>query len=340
LVQASQAKRISDQVAAYNSENWPRPAGAGRLAEDLKMLIEQHARLDIKNTSVPVAESELEIALGETVQLKRLHEELRPRLTGVQERLGEIQGTERNTRDLLSRTRALLNQALPLISSNTPLAGEAAAEVESLRVRVEELTDEIERRGEGQVDKKAQAAAAFVRTLEQSGNQWLASLEESLEERKAVLAEKAGVLRQIAFLDEPAVLEAEQLLGGRAKVEPEVAKRGSLLSGLPFMTGSGARSRNTREQLPFAEVVKELKQKNDEWQRTIAVTRALEDMEGSVLEEHERLEQNAENARAALSEARQIIPEERGWPPSTQFVLNEQRMLEGLEKRRDAFGSG
>jgi chromosome segregation ATPase len=334
-----QAKRISDQVAAYNSENWPRTAGAGRLAEDLKMLIEQHARLDIKNTSVPVAESELEIALGETVQLKRLHEELRPRLAGVQERLGEIQETERNTRDLLSRTRALLNQALPLISSNTPLAGEAAAEAESLRVRVEELTDEIERRGEGQVDKKAQAAAALVRTLEQSGNQWLASLEESLEERKAVLAEKAGVLRQIAFLDEPAVLEAEQLLGGRVKVEPEVAKRGSLLSGLPFMTGSGARSRTTREQLPFAEVVKELKQKNDEWQRTIAVTRALEDMEGSVLEEHDRLEQNAENARTALSEARQIIPEERNWPPSTQFVLNEQRMLESLEKRRDALKS-
>jgi hypothetical protein len=330
-----QAKRVAEQAAAYDPENWPRAAGLPHLGEDLKALAEHHERLDIKNTTVPVTESELEIALEEARQLARLHQDLRPRLASIQERLVEVQETERNTRDLLARTRALLNQALPLISSNTPLAGEAASQAESLRAEAETMTDEVEQRGRGVIDKKAQSASALGRKAEQAGNQWLETLEESLAGVKQTLHEKVGTLRSIAFLDEPAVIEAEQLISGHVEEAPE-GRRGSLLSGLPFLPEKGGARRRQREQIPFAEVVKELKQKNDQWQRCVAVSRAIEDIEGPILEEYSRAEKHAISARDVLSQALQIVPTERGWPPTTQHIQNEQRALDSLERRWEA----
>jgi hypothetical protein len=330
-----QAKRVADQAAAYDPENWPRTAGVQSLGEDLKTLNEQHSHLDIKETGATVAESELEIALDEARELFRMHQELRPRLNAIQVRLVEIQETERNTRDTLARTRALLNQAVSLIGSNTPLASGASKEAEELRAELEELTNVIEQRARGPVDKKAQQASALIRKIEQAGNRWLETLEESVDKIKESLAEKAGVLRQIAFLDEPAVLEAEQLLEIEFREEAPEPKRSSLLAGLPFTNGKGTKKRRQREQLPFSEVVKELKHKNEEWQRCIAVTRAIEDMEGPIIEEYNRAEAQATSTREVLIQAMDMIPAERGWPPTTLFINNEHRAFEGLEKRWD-----
>jgi hypothetical protein len=327
------AQKLAVQVEAYDPENWPRTSTPHRLREEIQSLLELHKGLKFQDPSSPVAESELAVALDEVRQLTDMHKEIRPRFGAVQERLLEVQETERNTREVISRTRALVNQSVSIVNSNHHLAKVASQDAESLRAEIEILSDQIEARSEGTVDKKAEFANATVRKAEQAANRWLDKLEDEMDSRKAALAEKVGVLDNIAILDEPALIEAEKLLSTKETVEEPASRRSSRLPALPFTSATGEKRRRQKESLSLSEAVNELKRKNEEWHRCIAAMRAIEDIEPPILEQYERAEGHAEKAQSALEQTRQLISEERSWPPTTVYIGNERRQFETLERQ-------
>jgi hypothetical protein len=327
------AKKIIEQVEAYDPENWPRNLSPHLLQSELNTMLDLHAGLKVKEPSTTLAESELSNSLEDVRRLSEQHREVRPRFTAVQERLGEIQETERNTRDLVSRNRALMNQAISVVGSNHHLSEAAGKEAESLRAELEKLSDEIEARSQGTVEKKAQKANALMRKIEQAANRWLDKLEDEMDARKSELAEKVGVLDNIAIIDEPAMIEAEKLLGDRESGQEQDHKRGSLLSSWSFSNGKSEKRRRQKEPLSLNDAINELKQKNEEWHRCIAAMRAIEDIEGPVLEQFERASKHAQKAQEVLLEANALIPEERSWPPTTVYIANERRQFEALEKQ-------
>lgn len=325
-------QKLVHPVEYYDPENWPRAHAVHRLRSEVEALEENHDRLEIKDDTEPIQESELEGVLDAARQLAALHQSLRPRVANIQARLTEIQETERNTKDQITRTRALINQAASIISSNPHLSPGATPEVEQLRENLEALSEELDHPDKGPVDKKAQRANTFLRKVEQAGNKWLDRLEEGLDAKRGVLAEKVEVLAGIATLEDPPVVEAESLL--KKITGSSASKRSSRLASLPIpIEQAGSRSRRPA-QLPFTEVVPELKRKNETWQRCVAVIRALEDIEGPIHERYQKAQQHADGAKDQLAKAIYLIPGEgRTWPPTTQFLSNESRQFEALEAR-------
>jgi DNA repair exonuclease SbcCD ATPase subunit len=327
------AIKFAEQTEAYDHENFHRQVSPLRLRQDLDSLAEAHRKMEAHHPEASLSESEISVILEEARLLASLHEEVRPRLGSIQERFVDIQESERNARELTSRTRALLNQAVPLVTSNHYLAEAAGKEAEALREEMESLSDEMEARQRGLVEKKAQKANALARKIEQSTNRWLEKLESDLNDLKRELAERVGVLKQVALLDEPALNEAEEVLGGR-EVEPAGSQtRRGPLAGIPFSESLGSARRKGREQMALADAVGEMKRLNQEWHRCLSLLHALEDLEGPLLDQNDQITGHAENARLLLDRAQQMVPGERTWPPTTVFIAAEKRQLEGLEKR-------
>jgi predicted nucleic acid-binding Zn-ribbon protein len=325
-------QKFTGDVKKYDPENWSRSEGAGRLEEDLHALVERQERLQIKHAQTPLQESEVDFLLEDLRQLESLHKALRPRVASIQIRYKDIQESERNAKDLIGRSRSLLNQSAALIGSNNYLSGFAASEVEQMQEDLEELADALEQPGAGTVEKKAQRANALFRKIEQASNRWLEKLEDGLDIKKKVLAEKLDLVSVIAPLDEPAMAEAERLLA--RDPQPASGKKSSLLTGLPFSEKiSSEVKRRQREQLSLADAVAELKHKNDEWQKSISVTRAVEDIERPLLERYHAAELHAEETREKLQLAMNVISEDRAWPPTTMRLNTEVRQYEELEKR-------
>ena len=348
------AQKLANQVGSYHPDNWPAEHAVGALKDELKSLDESHQRLAWDSEATPVRESELPELLEEARKLAQMHESLRPRAASIQARLAQVQTSEREIRDSLSRTKALLNQAVPLLGANPLLTPNAVKEAEQLRQEADPLAAEVENPAVGTIDKKKQKALAFMRKTDQAGARWLGILVTDLENKKESLAKKVARLNSIALLQEPVLEEASSLVGqvppvretaqaggGQAGSEPEnkpsedkglksvFRRRGKEETAL---TGS----KHSVEGVSLADAVGQLKQKNEEWQRCISLLRAIEDIEKPVLERYAKAIEQRESARQLTAKSLELIPDERGWPPTQQSMIVERQQLIQVEKRWEA----
>ncbi len=355
------AQKLANQVQGYSSDNWPRPQSAQTLTDELKSMADLQQRLSWETASVPIPETDIPNLLEDARRLSKLHQELRPRLATIQSRLNEMQTAEAKAKDALARTRALLNQAIPLLGSNPVLSGGPAREAGALRQEVEPLLADLEHPSEGLLDRKVQKTDLYLRKTDQAANKWLDLLQADLTARKQALAEKTERLKGIALLEDPAFLEAARLSEGVAR--PAVPRPASRVSSSPLsntapqvqqtfarITRSILPSRDSevekkpdlletsarREYYSLADAIAEIKSRSEEWQRCIASLHAVEDLEGPVLERHEKASSARDSARQVLSRAGELMPEGRGWPPTAQALGGERKSLQDLEARWDA----
>ncbi len=312
------AQKLAEATAAYDPENWPRSDGAARLRADLQALTEQQEFLTKVQESVPgrpsaLRETEIEEHLISARQLAGMHADLRPRVANIQKRLTEIQAMERTSRDNLARARALLNQAESVIASN-PLLAKSAPEVKSMRESLEALLAQLDQPGRGAIEAKAQRAEGLLRKAEGSANTWLAQLNADLDGKINSLQERTGRLNAIALLDDPAMTEAQRLLA---------------------MEEQDSRQDKNRKKadLPLAEAVTELKRRNDDWQRCVSVLKALESIEGSILDDYEKAESFRQEAVEQIARAAELLPETRSWPPTTQTLTSERQEFNKIEQQ-------
>lgn len=339
-------QKLASQVKTYHPENFPSDHHVETLPDELQSLNAIHQNLTFESPVDPIQESDLPDILDQASELTRLHQSLRPRVSGIQTRLSEIQASERRTREALSKARALLNQAIPIASASPVLNGQPIQELESLRREIDPVYRELEQPATGAIDRKSQRADTLLRKADQIANRCLETLNADLEAKKVQLAQKAKSLLEIALLDDTAVVEAQRLLGEEPVLEvasnghKEVGRSGTLSTPAAFLKGLVVVGTKEKEQISsrivaLAEAVPQLKQKNEEWQRCVAAIRALEDMEGPVLSSFQKAEQSRSSARQLLSRAAELLPEAHSWPPTSQALGGERGQLTSIERRWD-----
>jgi len=313
------AQKLAKQTAAYDSENWPKGDGVIKLNGEVQTLSDIQQRLIVsarstKGELTPIRESELENTLRETRQLVLLHQSLRPRVARVQARLAEIQTMEREAKEDLSRSKALLNQTEMILTTNPLLAKTSLTEIKQMRENMEKLSKQLGQPERGVVEGKAQKAHVLVTSAQKGCNQWLEQLKTDLEVKKDLLTEKISKLNSIAPLDDPAIIEALPFIQPPDKPTPSAEK--------PQAKGG----------LPLSEAVMELKKKNEEWQRCAGLLKAIEAVEGPVVDSYEKAKEQRQKAREGLSRALELIPESRAWPPAMQTMAGERGELDKIER--------
>jgi hypothetical protein len=351
---ARSTQKLAAKVGSYHPDNWPAENAVVGLKDDLKTLDESHQRLAWDSETTSVRESELPDLLAEARKLEKLHTDLRPRAASIQARLTQVQAAERETRDELNRTKALLNQAVPLLGTNPLLTPNAVKEAEQLRQEIEPIIAELDNPATGVIDKKKQKTMVFLRKADQAGARWLGILETDLGIKKDSLSKKVERLNSIALLEEPALEEARNLLGVVRPVRETIHAEGGSAGedtgnkpgdekglmgvfkrrGKEDDTASG--STPTVEGVTLADAVSQLKQRNEAWQRCVAVLRALDDIDKPLLERYAKAIEQREAARQITAKAIELIPDGKGWPPTQQTINLERQQLIKLEQRWEA----
>jgi hypothetical protein len=311
-----QAQKTVDQMQEYSPENWDRADAIDRLADDLKLLTERHRVIGLSDPSSPVLETRLPQLLEQAYAVGNLHQSLRQRVASVQGRYGEIKAAERDAREKLSAVRAYLNQAASLAASNPYLSKTATSEIKQLRENVEQMIAEFDQPEEGNVNKKAQKSDALVKKAEGAAAKWLEQITKNFNEKVSSLSEKTSLLRDIAQIDDPAVVDSLKILSQVSIVD--ISKRGAVRS------------------LNLSETIAELKKRNEEWQLSVAASRAIEDIQGPVLERYAQAEQHRSQAIEWLNRAVTLIPEGRGWPATTQLLTSERQQFDALDDQWQA----
>ena len=316
------AQKIAEAAAVYDPENWPRTDGAARLRGDLQALYELQGGLtDLQEAGsgkpAAIRETELEGDLLSARQLVQMHADLRPRMAHIQKRFQDMQAMEQAARENIAKARALLNQAEAILASN-PMLSKAATEAKSAREGLNAVIAQLDQPGRSAVDGKVQRAEGLLRKAEQSGNAWLALLNADLEKQKASLRQRVDRLAAIALLDDPAFAEAQQLLAAEQQQE---------------RAGQTRRSARSSADLTLSEAVAELKRQNEEWQRCTSLLKAIESIEGAVIEDYERAAELRQKALEQIARAAELLPETRSWPPSTQTISTERKEFNKIEQQ-------
>lgn len=315
------AQKLVGQLAPYDPENWPWANALEKLKSDLQSLSGRQQRLKTENQGSALKESRLVQILEDAHQLLALHQRLRPQVGNLQTRFVEIKGVEREARVSLSRLRALLNQTEMLVGANPLLTNAAAAKIDGVQQELEGLSLELDQPEQGTVEKKSRRVDNLVKSAERQINQWLDQLDSDLTTKKSKLGEMVSALNSVAVIEDAPVGEAQRLLSNSR--DNRTAGRGSKSAGFPI-----------------TEVVNELKRKNDEWQSCVAIFRALEDIEGPILDRYHNLEEQRQIAWEQLTTGQEIIPDSRSWPPTTQSLIAEQQEFNKLEQRWEALRRG
>jgi hypothetical protein len=306
------ALKSVEQMEEYSPENWPRTDQVESLAQNLQTLREHHRKLGLSDPSEPVMESKIPALLEEARALGKLDQGIRQRVASAQARHGEIKETERASRESLSSTRALLNQAASMAASNSHLSKISTAEIKQLRENLEEMIGEFDRPEEGTLEKKSQKAGGLIKKAEQSAARWLEQFNKDLDEKMGNLEKKVATLREIAALDEPAVIESQKLVAGASLMD--TTKRKAVKP----------------QTLP--EIIAETKQRSEEWQLCLAASRSLDDIQGPVLERYRHADQQRLLAAQWLNHATSLVPDTRSWPATSQVLTSERQQFNDLEE--------
>ncbi|MBN1145654.1 MAG: hypothetical protein JXA78_00250 [Anaerolineales bacterium] len=311
-----QARRLVEQAQAYTSENWPRKQAIAELPGKIEAMEKIYQRLAPANRAQPIGETEIVQRLDEAQKLSQDFQEAKTHLEQVQARLAEIQSAEKQAREKLETAQATLNQLAFIIRSNTFLAEIAASEANRLQNELQGLLGELGQRQRGSIEKKASQVEALVARIEQAANQWLSQLgqenQAAVKDLSAILAD----LDSIASLDEPAIAQAQRLLGSSQAADLGKARG------------------KARAQL--GELVQEFKSHSDFWQASAAAIHALQDVQGPVLDSYEQAYASREQSVELLTEVVSRLRQLRGWPPTSVSMQAEQSELEQIDAQWEA----
>jgi chromosome segregation ATPase len=318
LVKYQKAQRLADQVAEYNPENWPRQDAVNSFKVDLDAFHNGLRDMVPKNSSLSLKETELAQQLEQVRTLLEQFLALQQREERIRTRLVELQASENSAQESLSIAQSAINQIGLLSNANQTLKEILAGELEHQLNIADQLSAELGNRQQSLVQKKVQKVSDFYNKAEQASNNWLNKLVVDVKVKKEVITDKIEQLREIADLSEPAIADSQKLLL-------------SLDTNLREGNKPGKKSR-----FPLAEIMLQYKFANDGWQRSLASTKAIEDIESSVYDAYQKTEQQRHNAEDLLTQAANWVQEARSWPPISITLDAERREFDEIERMREA----
>lgn len=304
-------KRLNT-AAQYSPENWPRADGIAELPDELEALADDLRGLnEIKGEALP--EGEVAGRADEARQLAAAVRTLRERFERAQQRLDEIQQTERQTLEQFEKARNAFNQIAFVVRSNAFLQEIASADISKLQKDFQAMTEELEDHARSTIDRKSKLVAALAGRVETAANGWLDALTKDLTGALESLSGFLANLNAVAPLEEQAVSEAKRLV-----------------STGPSFTPSSPGGRST---LSLEAILPEVKRRSDYWQECAAALGALEDLESNVYESYQSAREFRDYTRQVFADLNTWMRGQRGWPPTTIHMDGERQELERLEKQ-------
>jgi len=303
---------VLEQVVLFDEANWQ----ALDDIDDFRVQFEELAKLQPhllpRDPSKAIHETELSSLVEGSRRLYDLHQKLRPRLEIIKVRLKEIQSLQDDVKERLSRAKSVMAKTLPVIASNPLLKKVSGNEPVKIRASLDQRILEIDAIKEGIIEKKVQRANEWAGKAEQALGKWLGLLTDDLDVRLEGLGENFQTLGNFNNLEDIVITEVRDILR-----KAEQSDSG------PPLTRPG--------DDPLLVAAKSLWAKNDLWQKVVSAGRALEDVAGPVLERYQKAEKSRQLALKRLERGNQLIPDEPGWPPTTQYLRNERKQAQTLE---------
>lgn len=308
-------RHLASQIAEYHPDNWQKRDAAAVYLEDTISLQSRFRSELIRDFSEVIPESRLDELVRKCSTLIHDLKLLQARTERIRERLEWLKNIETSARDQYNLLRSALNQIAWLVNSNSFLRQLAEAELARLRREVEKIGQELNQPQHGVIEKKARSVREATESALTVANGWLEQLNRDISRRSSVLADLVERLHDMAILDDPAILKARKILAR----EERRSSQAQYLAGV---------------YVEMDALVAELRGRNAVWQEFVAVQQELEEIVAAPLRDavaHAEKQRNL--ALVALSEANQIIPEQRAWPPCSVSLSGEKQRMEELEKQ-------
>lgn len=325
-----QAGETLEQAALFDPRNFPKSDMILALPGELETLRQPQKELVPTDPSAPVLESTLEQRLKDTQKLADSYKALRPRVESVRSRLQKILSLEDEGKDRLGGSYTALERVAILTETNELLDEITSAEIERLREEIRQAANELATRDQGEIEKKLSRIQTVTEKVNRALNNWIEQINESITELGKTVNETLVQLNEIGSLDEPSVIEAQNLL-----------TRDEYLSAL---RGPGASSTSTagrlrkavlqrQSQLNDLEATAEIKRKADFWLTMQSTNSAMQERTGTLLEAYQEAMQARSEARERVAEITKRVPRKRTWPPNNQPPFDETLVLGPADDR-------
>lgn len=307
------AKQVIEQTRLFDGANFKAIDDVEDFRGKVVELSRLQSKLLPKDPAKAVPEKELPGLTKDSRKLYELHLNLRPRLEKINSRLKEIQRLQDEVKEKISGAKSVLTKTLPVIASNPFLKKTAGNLPAKMQVSLENINLELDASQQGVIEIKAQKYAEWAGKAEQAFNKWLSLLSEDVNVRQKILGDQFQTLGNFNNLEDVAITDVREIL---KKAEQGIST--------PPLSRPG--------DMPLLVIANQLWAKNDHWQQVVAAGRALDDIAGPVLERYQKAEKSRQLAIKRLEKCEEVVPDEPGWPPTTQYVRSERKQAQTLDE--------
>ena len=306
-------EQLGNQILIYHSENWPKADSVATFIEDMKHLEVRHHLITQRDPAQRISESELIDSLEKAQQLVQDQKKFQLRAEKIQVRLQWIQETEKNAKEHYQEIRYSFNQIGWLVNSNLELKKIAGTQREQYGKDLDEIGNYLNQPQSSTVEKKSRALLAKIEEIEVAVARWLERLNQDIERRRTILADKLEKLQHYANLEDPAIDKVLRLLS--------MEERHALQDNSAYTFDMNMDS-----------LIDELKGRSGVWQEFLAVQQELEEIVEKPLQDAVGYaDEQRTRAMDAILKAERKIPLRRAWPPCTVSVVKERQDLDEIE---------
>jgi hypothetical protein len=311
------AGQILEQVKSYDKANWDTISDLDGFRTKFDELKRMQFLILPRDPSNKIQEDELDALVMGSRSLYGLHMELRPQLDKISTRMKELQHLQGELSERVATAKSVLSKTIPVIASNPFLKKICSNTPKKMQESLEQLSSDLDLKQSGFIEIKARKIREWFDKAETTFDKWLMMLTEENRLRLKELEEKFQILGNFNSLEDLTITEVRDIL-----------KKAEQGDSVPL-------SRPGDERLLV--IGRNLWAKNELWQKIVSAGRALEDIAGPVVERYQKAEKNRQLAIKWMERGNEVIPEELGWPPTTQNLNNERKQLQTLDSLWNSF---
>lgn len=308
-------ENVPAQIAVlrnYASENFPRSEDVQTLSGEFDTLFQNIKQNELKETSTPVNESELNDKFDTAQGMLNQYQNFRKKFEAVWENFQELLVLEERSVEKLDEIRASLGQLQLIMQSNPTVENICSDEVRTYLEDAETLSEELGNYQQGTIRKKKAKTDALERSIETRGRKWTKQLQQIVGDQLHEISASLNAIRNIAIVSERAIDEGKDLIAGKP-LKAAVQRSDD--------RGSSIRA-----------MILEIKRLSDLSQRSAAILYALEDIKTPLMTTHTQALTARQRTSEMLLNLRDAVRKRQDWPPTSVSLSAEQIQFDNLEK--------
>jgi len=306
---------IPEQIAllqSYSPENFSRSENIGTLSEEFNSLQSIINQNQLKETASPVNESELEEKLNKTQETFSQYQIFRNKFDGMWEHFQELLSMEDGAREKLDEIQTNLGQLLLIAQSNPTVENVCGNEVQTYLTDAEALSEKLENRQQGSIQKKSAKADTLDKSIETRGKKWIKQLRQIVNDQLTEISTALNAIHAIAIVSERAIDEGNNLIASK-----------------PLKSAAGQSEGNTSG---IRTIILEIKRLSDLSQRCASVYYALDDIKTPIMATHTQALIARQRTSEMLYDLEKSVQKRQDWPPTSVSLNAEKIQFENLEK--------